>query len=118
MKTKYPNIKKIKSQDLKELGFKSKAIATKFAKIVNIYIKKFDSEKSFFDEWKTSLNRFKSIGLDFNVTFKKLDTSSSKIRQNRETKKEKKFNELKDKVKKKYNNYFIFISLMIEQLNI
>ena len=44
MKTKYPNIKNIKAQDLKEVGFKSKAIATKFAKIVNINIKKFDSK--------------------------------------------------------------------------
>ena len=106
MKTKYPNIKKIKSQDLKELGFKSKAIATKFAKILNINIKKFDSEKSFLDELKTSLNRFKSIGLDFNDTLKKLDLSSSKVRQNRETKKEKKFNELKDRVKEKIQQLF------------
>ena len=106
MKTKYPNIKKIKAQDLKELGFKSKAIATKFAKIVNINIKKFDSEKSFLDELKTSLNRFKSIGLDFNDTLKTLDTSSSKVRQNRETKKEKKFHELKDKVKEKIQQLF------------
>ena len=106
MKTKYPNIKNFKSQDLKELGFKSKANATKFAKIVNINIKKFDSEKSFLDELKTSLNRIKSIGLYFNDTLKKHDTSSSKIRQNRETKKEKKIKELIDKVEEKLKHLF------------
>ena len=39
-KSKYPNIKNIKAKDLKDLGFKSKAIAMKFAKILNINIKK------------------------------------------------------------------------------
>ena len=42
-KSKYPNIKNIKAKDLKDLGFKSKAIAMKFAKILNINIKKASS---------------------------------------------------------------------------
>ena len=97
----YPNIKNIKAKDLKELGFKSKAIASKFSKIVNLNIKKFPSEQAFLDELKTSLTRFKSIGLDFNDTFKKLDTSTKKIRENREVKREKKFNEVSKKVEEK-----------------
>ena len=62
-KSKYPNIKNIKAKDLKDLGFKSKAIAMKFAKILNINIKKASSEESFLNELKTKLNGFKSIGL-------------------------------------------------------
>ena len=42
-KTIYPNIKNIKAQDLKILGFKSKATAVKFAKLFNI--KKASSEQ-------------------------------------------------------------------------
>ena len=47
------------------------------------------------------MTRFKSIGLDFNDTFKKLDTSTKKIRENREVKREKKFNEVSKKVEEK-----------------
>ena len=35
-KTIYPNIKNIKAKDLKDLGFKSKAIAVKFSKLLNL----------------------------------------------------------------------------------
>ena len=86
----YPNIKNIKAKDLKDLGFKSKAIAMKFAKILNINIKKASSEESFLNELKTKLNGFKSIGLDFNDTIKKLDLSSQKVKENRRKKKLKK----------------------------
>jgi len=85
-KSKYPNIKNIKAKDLKDLGFKSKAIAMKFAKILNINIKKASSEESFLNELKTKLNGFKSIGLDFNDTIKKLDLSSQKVKENRRKK--------------------------------
>jgi len=89
-KSKYPNIKKIKATDLKDLGFKSKAIAMKFAKILNINIKKASSEESFLNELKTKLNGFKSIGLDFNDTIKKLDLSFQKVEENRRKKEIKK----------------------------
>ncbi len=39
-KTKYPNIKNIKAKGLKDLDFKSKSIANKFSKLLNINIKK------------------------------------------------------------------------------
>jgi len=89
-KSKYPNIKNIKAKDLKDLGFKSKAIAMKFAKILNINIKKASSEESFLNELKTKLNGFKSIGLDFNDTIKKLELSSQKVKENRRKKEIKK----------------------------
>ena len=89
-KSKYPNIKNIKAKDLKDLGFKSKAIAMKFAKILNINIKKASSEESFLNELKTKLNGFKSIGLDFNNTLKTLDLSSQKVKENRRKKEIKK----------------------------
>ena len=89
-KSKYPNIKNIKAKDLKDLGFKSKAIAMKFAKILNINIKKASSEESFLNELKTKLNGFKSIGLDFNDTLKTLDLSSQKVKENRRKKEIKK----------------------------
>ncbi len=38
-KNVYPNIKNIKAKDLKDLGFKSKAIASKFSKVLNLNIK-------------------------------------------------------------------------------
>ena len=101
-KSKYPNIKNIKAKDLKDLGFKSKAIAMKFAKILNINIKKASSEESFLNELKTKLNGFKSIGLDFNDTIKKLDLSSQKVKENRRKKEikknETKFNEVASKI--------------------
>ena len=89
-KSKYPNIKNIKAKDLKDLGFKSKAIAMKFAKILNINIKKASSEESFLNELKTKLNGFKSIGLDFNDTIKTIDLSSQKVKENRRKKEIKK----------------------------
>ena len=89
-KSKYPNIKNIKATDLKDLGFKSKAIAMKFAKILNINIKKASSEESFLNELKTNLNGFKSIGLDFNDTIKTIDLSSQKVKENRRNKEIKK----------------------------
>ena len=69
-KNNYPNIKNIKAKDLKNLGFKSKAIAIKFSKLLNINIKKSSSEQAFLNESKTSLNNFKSFGLEFNETLK------------------------------------------------
>ena len=101
-KSKYPNIKNIKAKDLKDLGFKSKAIAMKFAKILNINIKKASSEESFFNELKTKLNKFNSIGLDFNDTIKKVDLSSKKVKINRERrefiKQKNKLDEINDRI--------------------
>ncbi len=46
-----------------------------------------DSEQAFFNELKSSLNKFRSIGLEFNDTLKNIDTSSKKIKENRQVKK-------------------------------
>ena len=103
-KNNYPNIKNIKAKDLKNLGFKSKAIAIKFSKLSKINIKKSSSEQAFLNELKTSLNNFKSIshyifGLEFNEILKNIDTSTKKIKENRQIKKlkEKEFNEVKER---------------------
>ena len=82
-KNNYPNIKNIKAKDLKNLGFKSKAIALKFSKLLKINIKKSSSEQAFLNNLKTSLNKFESIGLEFNETLKNIDTSTKKIKTNR-----------------------------------
>ena len=117
-KTIYPNIKNIKAQDLKILGFKSKAIAVKFAKLSKINIKKSSSEQAFLNELKTSLNNFKSIshyifGLEFNEILKKIDTSTKKIKENRNIKKlkekEKEFKEVSEKIDAKITPYKIKI---------
>ena len=112
-KSKYPNIKNIKAEDLKDLGFKSKAIAMKFAKILNINIKKASSEESFLNELKTKLNGFKSIGLDFNSTLKTLDLSSQKVKENRRKKEikknETKFNEVASKINERIDPFKIVI---------
>ena len=113
-KNNYPNIKNIKEKDLKNLGFKSKAIAIKFSKLLNINIKKSSSEQAFLNELKTSLNNFKSIshyifGLEFNEILKNIDTSTKKIKENRQIKKlkEKEFNEVKEKIEAKIKPYKI-----------
>ena len=113
-KNNYPNIKNIKAKDLKNLGFKSKAIAIKFSKLLNINIKKSSSEQAFLNELKTSLNNFKSIshyifGLEFNEILKNIDTSTKKIKENRQIKKlkEKEFNEVKEKIEAKIKPYKI-----------
>ena len=111
-KTIYPNIKNIKAQDLKILGFKSKAIAVKFAKLLNINIKKASSEQSFLNELKSSLNNFKSIGLEFNDTLKNFDTSTKKVKENRQVKKlkEKEFKEVSEKIDAKITPYRVEIN--------
>ncbi len=55
-KTIYPNIKNIEAKDLKNLGFKSKAImiATNFSKLLNVNIQKASSEQAFLNELKSS----------------------------------------------------------------
>ena len=110
-KTIYPNIKNIKAQDLKILCFKSKAIAVKIAKLLNINIKKASSEQSFLNELKSSLNNFKSIGLEFNDTLKNFDTSTKKVKENRQVKKlkEKEFKEVSEKIDAKITPYKIKI---------
>jgi hypothetical protein len=110
-KNNYPNIKNIKAKDLKNLGFKSKAIAIKFSKLLNINIKKSSSEQAFLNELKTSLNKFKSIGLEFNDTLKNIDTSTKKIKENRQIKKlkEKEFIEVKEQIEEKIKPFKIII---------
>jgi len=110
-KTKYPNIKNIKAKDLKDLGFKSKAIAMKFSKLLDINIKKASSEQAFLNDLKSSLHKFKSIGLEFNDTLKNIDTATKKIKENRQTKKEKKVETLMNKSMKRL--YHIKLKLLV-----
>ena len=98
------------------MGFKSKAIALKFSKLLNINIKKSSSEQAFLNELKTSLNNFKSIshyifGLEFNEILKNIDTSTKKIKENRQVKKlkEKEFKEVSEKIDAKITPYKIKI---------
>ena len=110
-KNNYPNIKNIKAKDFKDLGFKSKAIAVKFSKLLDINIKKASSEQAFLNELKSSLHKFKSIGLEFNDTLKNFDTSTKKIKENRQVKKlkEKEFKEVSEKIDAKITPYKIKI---------
>ena len=94
----YLNISKIKASKLKEIGFKSKAIAKTFAKLSNIKAKKYETEEDFLNALKNKLSNFQKIGLDFTL-LKYIDTSSEKVKQNREKKKENKRIETEKKSK-------------------
>ena len=60
-KIKYKtNINKIKSSDLKQIGFKSKIIAKKFAKLTNIKQKEYVNEEALLTALKTRLNSLKN----------------------------------------------------------
>ena len=50
----YLNISKIKASKLKEIGFKSKAIAKTFAKLSNIKAKKYETEDEFLNALKNT----------------------------------------------------------------
>ncbi len=63
------------------------------------------------NELKSSLDKFKSIGLEFNDTLKNFDTSIKKIKENRQVKKlkEKEFKEVSEKIDAKITPYKIKI---------
>ena len=84
------SINKIKASTLKEIGFKSKLIANKFAKLTDVNPKEYINEESLLTALKNKLNNFKKLGLEFNYLVKSIDTSSPKIQENRQKKQEKK----------------------------
>jgi hypothetical protein len=67
-----PNISKISAATLKEIGFKSKAIAKNFAKLSDVNPKNFNDESSLLKALKNKLENFKKLGLEFNDVVKKL----------------------------------------------
>jgi hypothetical protein len=76
----------INAKSLKDIGFKTKAIAKKFASLSDIKIKDYNTQDSFINELKTRVKAFKSIGLDFNKTLKMVDTATPKVAANRNKK--------------------------------
>ena len=93
-----PNISKISAATLKEIGFKSKAIAKNFAKLSDVNPKDFNTESALLTALKTKLNNFKKLGLEFNDVVKKINTATPKIKENRMKKQEKKNEELITKI--------------------
>jgi hypothetical protein len=106
------NINKISAKEIKEAGFKSKAIARNFARYTNIKSKEYSSNEALLNAMKTKLNQLEKIGLSFNDKFfSKLDLSSEKVKQNRKIREEKrkqeekeKFIAQRDKIKELFNN--------------
>ena len=93
------SISKIKASTLKELGFKSKLIARKFAKLTDVNPKEFSNEELLLTELKNKLSMFQKLGLEFNF-IKSFDYSSTKVKENRKKKQEKKYNETLEKLNK------------------
>ena len=91
---------KITSKTFKNIGFKSKTIAKKFAILSDVKIKDYTNEQVFLKALHNKLNNFQKLGLDFNDTVKKFDTSSSKVKHNRNVKIIKKNEKLKSKIEK------------------
>ena len=93
------SINKIKASTLKELGFKSKTIAKNFAKLTDVNPKEYSNEELFLTALKNKLSMFQKLGLEFNF-IKSFDYSSPKVKENREKKQEKKYNETLEKLNK------------------
>ena len=77
------NFSKIKAAEFKQAGFKSKITARKFAQLLNIKTKGHETASSFLKVLETKLKLFKDIGMDFNESLKYIDTSSSKVKENK-----------------------------------
>ena len=115
------SINKIKASTLKEIGFKSKLIAKKFAKLTDVNPKEYINEESLLTALKNKLNNFKKLGLEFNYLVKSIDTSSPKIQENRQKKQEKKIKEIKVKIdefkqKREQQKQNIYIKILDEKL--
>ena len=91
------SINKIKASTLKEIGFKSKLIAKNFAKLTDVNPKEYSNEELLLTALKNKLSMFQKLGLEFNF-IKSFDYSSPKVRENRQKKKEKKYNETLEKI--------------------
>ena len=84
-------ISNIKATDFKKIGFKSKAIASKFAQLLNIKTKGYENASEYLNILESKLKKFNDIGLDFNDSSKHSDTSSKKVKENRQKRDEQKF---------------------------
>ena len=60
------SINKIKASTLKEIGFKSKTIAQKFAKLTDVNPKEYSNEELLLTALKNKLSMFQKLGLKFN----------------------------------------------------
>ena len=80
------NFAKIPAGELKQIGFKTKAIAKTFASLSDIKIKDYDTKEIFIKALKRKVDAFKLIGLDFNKTLKMVDTATPKVAENRRKK--------------------------------
>ena len=98
------NINKIKASTLKELGFKSKLIAKKFAKLTDVNPKEYSNEELLLNALKNKLSMFQKLGLEFNF-IKSFDYSSPKVKENKQKRKEKKYNETLQKINKIEKNF-------------
>ena len=81
-------ISTIKAADFKQIGFKSKAIASKFAQLLSIKTKGYDNASQYLNVLESKLKKFNDIGLDFNDSLKSMDTSSKKVKENRNKREE------------------------------
>ena len=70
-----PSVNKMKAKDLKELGFKTKAIAKTFAKLTDVTAANYKTEYAFIEALKHKINKFKKLGLEFKNAFKNHDLS-------------------------------------------
>ena len=104
------NIGKIKAADFKQVGFKSKNRARKFAQLLNINTKGYENVSSYLNALGARLKKFNDIGMDFNDSLKSMDTSSKKVKDNR-IKREEQKNERKNKT---VNELFKIIDDKIE----
>jgi hypothetical protein len=104
------NISKIKAADFKQAGFKSKLIARKFAQLLNIKTKGYENASDYLNVLESRLKKFNDIGMDFNDSLKYMDTSSKKVKQNRQKREQQKF----EKTNKTVNELFKIIDEQIE----
>ena len=72
------NIGNIKAAEFKQVGFKSKNIARKFAQLLNINTKGYENASTYLNALGARLKKFNDIGLNFNDSLKNMDTSSLK----------------------------------------
>jgi hypothetical protein len=75
---------------LKQIGFKSKAIASKFSQLLNIKTKGYENASEYLNVLESRLKKFNAIGMDLNDSLKHIDTSSKKVKENRQKREEQK----------------------------
>ena len=104
------NIGNIKAAEFKQVGFKSKNIARKFAQLLNINTKGYENASSYLNALGARLKKFNDIGMDFNDSLKNMDTSSKKVKENRNKREEQKL----ERRSKTVNELFKVIDKKVE----